>query len=226
METINDRIEMLVNERFNGDKAAFAKAIGTERATLSNYIGNVRRSKPGEKMKRFLLLTVMMTAFAVSTFAQSVLGIKVGESYSNAKNALRERYGYQLSEDSGNLTLFNFEMGDFSFDCGTLYFQCVDGVARFYRAEFQKWKPVSEAEPMKRSREYLKNKLENKYQIFGYKNSLGYKCYEFIGEEENGVTMYGDITLTRAKGKDNVERLYLILSYDPIADFIQEDSDF
>lgn len=71
METINDRIEMLVNERFNGDKAAFAKAIGTERATLSNYIGNVRRSKPGEKMKRFLLLTVMMTAFAVSTFAQS-----------------------------------------------------------------------------------------------------------------------------------------------------------
>lgn len=46
METINDRMEMLVNERFNGNKAAFAKAIGTERATLSNYIGSVRRSKP------------------------------------------------------------------------------------------------------------------------------------------------------------------------------------
>ena len=46
METINDRMEMLVNQRFNGNKAAFAKAIGTERATLSNYIGSVRRSKP------------------------------------------------------------------------------------------------------------------------------------------------------------------------------------
>lgn len=28
METINDRIEMLVNEQFAGNKAAFAKAIG------------------------------------------------------------------------------------------------------------------------------------------------------------------------------------------------------
>ena len=177
-------------------------------------------------MKRFLLLIVMMTAVAVTTYAQSVLGIKVGESYSNAKNTLRERYGYKLSEDSGNLTLSNFEMGDFSFDYGTLFFQWVDGVARFYRAEFQKWKPVSEAEPMKRSREFLKNKLKHKYQIFEFKNSLGYKCYEFIGEEEDGVTMHGDITLTRTKGKDNVERLYLFLSYYPIADFIQEDYDF
>lgn len=50
METINDRMEMLVNERFNGNKAAFAKAIGTERATLSNYIGSVRRSKPSVDM--------------------------------------------------------------------------------------------------------------------------------------------------------------------------------
>ena len=50
METINDRMEMLVNERFNGNKAAFAKAIGTERATLSKYIGSVRRSKPSVDM--------------------------------------------------------------------------------------------------------------------------------------------------------------------------------
>ena len=50
METINDRMEMLVNQRFNGNKAAFAKAIGTERATLSNYIGSVRRSKPSVDM--------------------------------------------------------------------------------------------------------------------------------------------------------------------------------
>lgn len=177
-------------------------------------------------MRRIFLTIAVMIVAMVSASAQSILGIKVGESYSNAKNTLRERYGYKLSEDSGNLTLSNFEMGDFSFKYGTLYFQWVDGVARFYRAEFQKWKPVSEAESMKHSREFLKNKLKHKYQIFEFKNSLGYKCYEFIGEEEDGVTMHGDITLTRTKGNDNVERLYLFLSYYPTADFIQEDSDF
>ena len=177
-------------------------------------------------MKRILLLIAMITVAAVSTFAQSVLGIKVGESFSNAKNALRERYGYQLSEDSGNLILSNFEMGDFSFKYGTLYFQWIDGVARFYKADFQQWEPVSEAESMKRSRELLMNKLKAKYGIFEYKNSQGYKCYEFIGEEKDGIVMHGTITLMRTKGNDNVERLYLFLSYNPIADFIQEDSDF
>lgn len=73
-------------------------------------------------------MQLLMTAVAVTTYAQSVLGIKIGESYSNAKNTLRERYGYKLSEDSGNLTLSNFEMGDFSFDYGTLFFQWVDGM--------------------------------------------------------------------------------------------------
>lgn len=60
METINDRMEMLVNERFNGNKAAFAKAIGVERATLSNYIGSVRRSKPPVDM-----VSKIVTAFNV-----------------------------------------------------------------------------------------------------------------------------------------------------------------
>ena len=49
-------------------------------------------------MKRFLLLIVMMTAVAVTTYAQSVLGIINGESYSNAKNTLRERYVFNLSD--------------------------------------------------------------------------------------------------------------------------------
>ena len=50
METINDRMEMLINEHFDGNKAAFAKAIGIDRATLSNYIGSKRRSKPSIDM--------------------------------------------------------------------------------------------------------------------------------------------------------------------------------
>lgn len=50
METINDRMEMLVNERFNGNKAAFAKAIAVEPTTMSSYPGNKRRSKPSVDM--------------------------------------------------------------------------------------------------------------------------------------------------------------------------------
>jgi transcriptional regulator with XRE-family HTH domain len=62
METINDRMEMLVNERFNGNKAAFAKAIGIERATLSNYIGSVRRSKPSVDMVTKIVVALNVDA--------------------------------------------------------------------------------------------------------------------------------------------------------------------
>lgn len=62
METINDRMEILVNQRFNGNKAAFAKAIGTERATLSNYIGSVRRSKPSVDMVAKIVLALDVDA--------------------------------------------------------------------------------------------------------------------------------------------------------------------
>ncbi|MCI6671126.1 MAG: helix-turn-helix domain-containing protein [Prevotella sp.] len=50
METINDRMEMLVNSRFDGNKAAFAKSIGLQPTGLSNYLGNKRRSKPSVDM--------------------------------------------------------------------------------------------------------------------------------------------------------------------------------
>ena len=62
METINDRMEMLVNQRFNGNKAAFAKAIGTERATLSNYIGSVRRSKPSVDLVTKIVIALNVDA--------------------------------------------------------------------------------------------------------------------------------------------------------------------
>ena len=50
METINDRMEMLVNERFNGNKAAFAKTIEMPPTSMSSYLGNKRRSKPSVDM--------------------------------------------------------------------------------------------------------------------------------------------------------------------------------
>lgn len=49
-ETINDRIEVIINQRFNGNKAAFAKTVGLPPTGLSNYLGKQRRSKPSVDM--------------------------------------------------------------------------------------------------------------------------------------------------------------------------------
>lgn len=48
--TINDRIESLINERFDGNKAAFCKTIGLPSSGMSNYLGKQRRSKPSVDM--------------------------------------------------------------------------------------------------------------------------------------------------------------------------------
>lgn len=50
METINDRMEMLVNQKFGGNKAAFAKSIDMSPTSMSSYLGNKRRSKPSVDM--------------------------------------------------------------------------------------------------------------------------------------------------------------------------------
>lgn len=50
METINDRMEMLVNQQFDGNKAAFAKAIDLSPTMMSSYLGTKRRSKPSVDM--------------------------------------------------------------------------------------------------------------------------------------------------------------------------------
>ena len=177
-------------------------------------------------MKRLATLLVIAIITTLSSYSQSILGIDVGESYSSAYKMLRERFGYKVSENSGNLELSKIEMGNFYFDFGTLYFQWSDNAAKFYRATFQTYSPVTEVESMKQQREVLKDKLESKYSVEEFINDQGFKCYEFLGEETNGVTMHGSIELHRGKGRDNVERLYLMLYYFPIAEFIKENSDF
>lgn len=62
METINDRMEILVNERFNGNKAAFAKAIAVEPTTMSSYLGNKRRSKPSVDMVTKIVVSLNVDA--------------------------------------------------------------------------------------------------------------------------------------------------------------------
>lgn len=177
-------------------------------------------------MKRLVTLLMFAIITALSAYSQSILGIDVGESYSSAYKMLRDRFGYKVSEDGGNIELSKFEMGDFYFDYGQLFFQWSDNAAKFYKATFQKWLPVTEVESMKQQREALKDKLESKYSVEEFINDQGFKCYELLGEETNGVTMHGSIELIRGKGRDNIKRLYLKLYYFPKAEFIKENSDF
>lgn len=67
METINDRMEQLVNELFNGNKSAFAKAIGLPATGLSNYIGNARRSKPSVDMVAKIAANLHVDAYWLLT---------------------------------------------------------------------------------------------------------------------------------------------------------------
>lgn len=67
MESINDRMEMLVNEHFEGNKASFARAIGIEPATLSNYIGSQRRSKPNIELVTKIVTKLNVDAYWLLT---------------------------------------------------------------------------------------------------------------------------------------------------------------
>ena len=95
METINDRMEMLVNERFNGNKAAFAKAIGTERATLSNYIGSVRRSKP----------SVDMVAKIVTALDVNARWLLTGEGASTTNTKVETNGDFSPASVHGNVSV-------------------------------------------------------------------------------------------------------------------------
>ena len=74
MKTINDRMEMLINQRFGGNKAAFAKTIGLPPTGLSNYLGAKRRSKPSVDMVAKIVLALDVDARWLLT------GIEPGQS--------------------------------------------------------------------------------------------------------------------------------------------------
>ena len=82
MKTINDRIEMLVDERFNGNKAAFAKSIGLLPTGLSNYLGNKLSSKPSVDMVTKIVVALNVDARWLLTGEGSEMpsNVSVGEN--------------------------------------------------------------------------------------------------------------------------------------------------
>lgn len=74
METINDRIEMLINEHFNDNKTAFAEAMGMPPTSMSNYFGVKRRSKPSIDMVAKIVKTLDVDARWLLTGEETVVG--------------------------------------------------------------------------------------------------------------------------------------------------------
>lgn len=93
METINDRIEKIVNERFDGNKAAFSKAIDLPATSLSNYLGKQHRSKPGIDLIQkivlrlnvdpYWLLTGEKNPHAAQAVANGASSVAVGHNEGN-----------------------------------------------------------------------------------------------------------------------------------------------
>lgn len=87
-ETINDRIEIIVNEKFNGNKAAFAKSIGLPPTGISSYLGKQRRSKPSVDMVTKIITTLGVDArwllTGEETASQSVNSVETNGDFSPA----------------------------------------------------------------------------------------------------------------------------------------------
>ena len=96
MESINDRMEMLVNQRFNGNKAAFAKTIGLQPTGLSNYLGNKRRSKPSVDMVAKIVLALDVDAKWLLTG---------DESSSRPKNTVETKGDFSPASMNGNVSV-------------------------------------------------------------------------------------------------------------------------
>ena len=92
-ETINDRIETLINDRYDGNKAAFAKSIGLPPTGLSNYLGKQRRSKPSVDMVTKIVVTLDVDARWLLT----------GEE--TARREVHTEGDYSPASDSGDVSV-------------------------------------------------------------------------------------------------------------------------
>lgn len=92
-ETINDRIEMLINERFDGNKAAFAKSIGLPPTGMSSYLSKQRRSKPSVDMVTKIVVTHNVDARWLLTGEEA------------PKRAIHTEGDYSPASDSGDVSV-------------------------------------------------------------------------------------------------------------------------
>lgn len=165
------------------------------------------------KTKRLVLiaaiLTMMMSGFAQSPVS-SVCGIKMGTDKDEAKSILTKRFGYlAVSENEGDLQVYEGSVGGISHTFMTFYFAWVNGKSKFNGAYFSTPYELSRQKDAIDHRELIKSVYEQKYEIFEGKNDDGFKYYLF----GKGADLYGKISVHKGKGKDGKTRLYCDIDY-------------
>lgn len=95
METINDRMEYLVSQCFDGNKAAFAKAIGLPPTSMSSYLGKQRRSKP----------SVDMVAKIVQVLDVDARWLLTGEKAGKTVNTIETSGDFSPASMHGNVSV-------------------------------------------------------------------------------------------------------------------------
>lgn len=179
-------------------------------------------------MKKLLLTLALALCFIMGQ-AQSVLGIKFGSSYDEVKEQLENRFGYYSTHPSGgNIVMSNISMGGVEFNLAEFGFQYKGNYSWFNSATFQKYFAVSETKDAKEVRDYLYSLIREKYEdeyLETFTNEEGFKCYKFGLNPYDDSKVLGIISLTKSKGKDGKQRLYLLLEYLPIW-YLSKSSDF
>ena len=92
VETINDRVQTLIDTQFDGNKSAFAKAVGLSVAGMSSYLGKQRRSK----------FSVDMVTKIINALDVDARWLLTGE---NATSKVHTEGDYSPASDSGDVSV-------------------------------------------------------------------------------------------------------------------------
>lgn len=110
-ETINDRMQMLVDKHFKGNKSAFAKAIGFAPASMSSYLGKQRRSKPSVDMIASIVSVLDVDARWLLTGKETMKEIYESHGdYSPVSN--REDIAVVVNESNNESKLFTMLLAE------------------------------------------------------------------------------------------------------------------
>lgn len=91
--TINDRVQTIIDKRFDGNKSAFAKAVGLSVAGMSSYLGKQRRSK----------FSVDMVTKIITTLDVDARWLLIGEV--SPKKEIHTEGTLSPASDSGDISL-------------------------------------------------------------------------------------------------------------------------
>ena len=65
--TVNQRMQIIVDDKFSGNKAAFAEAIGLAPNSISNYLGKKRASTPSADLLEKIVNSLNINAYWLIT---------------------------------------------------------------------------------------------------------------------------------------------------------------